>query len=196
MIFTQYIIIFITLQLKITAVEIDDAMLKVATEYFDFVLDDRMKVEIMDGVRFIKDSATCDKRYKVILFDVDSKDTTAGTSCPPKQFLKMSVLKAVATCLTENGLFILNFVSRDESLKQRTKDYLNLVFQSIACYAIQGEVNEIVMCSIKKNDPKEWKNKLKHALVDLNKQAATRKLTSFKEAFDVSTLLEILSMES
>lgn len=171
-------------------------MLKVATEYFSLTLDDRMKVEIADGIRFIKDAATCEKKYKAILFDIDSKDTTIGMSCPPKQFLEMSVLKAVAACLMESGIFILNLVSRDKSLKQKAKDDLNSVFESIAYYAIQDEVNEVLMCSVEKNDPKEWRNRLKLAVTGLSKQAATRKLSSFKEAFDVSTLLESLSMVS
>lgn len=171
-------------------------MLKVATEYFNLVLDDRMKVEIADGIRFIKDAAASGKRYKAILFDIDSKDTTVGMSCPPKQFLEMSLLRAVASCLTENGLFILNLVSRDTGLKQRAKDDLNTVFQSIASYAIQDKVNEIVMCSVEKHDPKEWRDKLGLAIVDLSKQAAARKLSSFKEAFDMSALLESLSAES
>ncbi|XP_011172802.2 eEF1A lysine and N-terminal methyltransferase homolog [Solenopsis invicta] len=183
-------------KLKITAVEIDNAMLKVATEYFNLILDDRMRVEIADGIRYIKDAATSKTKYKAILFDVDSKDTTVGISCPPKQFLEMSVLKAVATCLTENGLFILNLVSRDQSLKQKIKDDLKLVFQSITYHAIQDEINEIVMCSLEKHNLKEWKNRLKLAVVDLNERATARKLSSFKESFEVSKLLESLSVES
>ncbi|XP_011875236.1 PREDICTED: methyltransferase-like protein 13 isoform X2 [Vollenhovia emeryi] len=89
-------------KLKITAVEIDNAMLKVATEYFNLILDERMKVEIADGIQYIKDVAASETKYKAILFDIDSKDTTVGMSCPPKQFLEMPVLKAVATCLTKN----------------------------------------------------------------------------------------------
>jgi len=171
-------------------------MLKVATEYFNLVLDDRMKVEIADGIQFIKDAAANGRKYKAILFDIDSKDTTIGMSCPPKQFLEVSMLKAVAACLAENGLFILNLVSRDASLKQKAKDDLNSVFQSIACYAVQDKVNEVVMCTTEKHDLKEWNNKLRLAIVDLNKQAAARKLSSFQEAFDMSALLESLSTES
>lgn len=171
-------------------------ILKVATEYFNLILDDRMKVEIADGIRFVKDAAASKKKYKAILFDINSKDTTIGMSFPPKQFLEMPVLKAVVSCLTENGLFILNLVSRDESLKQKAMDDLNTVFQSTTSYPIQDEVNEIVMCSIKKEDPKEWKNKLRLAVISLNKQAAARKLSSFKEASKVSMLLEKLSTET
>lgn len=171
-------------------------MLKVATEYFNLILDDRMKVEIADGIQFIKDAMAHEKKYKAVLFDIDSKDTTVGMSCPPKQFLEMSVLKAVASCLLENGLFILNLVSRDKSLKQKAKDDLASVFQSITCYTIQDEVNEIVMCAVEKHDLKEWRNKIRLAFIDLNKQATARKLSSFKEAFDTSTLLKSLSIES
>jgi len=71
-----------------------------------------------------------------------------------------------------------------------------MIFQSTASYPIQGEVNEIVMCSIEKHDPKEWRNRLRLAVINLNKQAAARKLSSFKEASEVSILLESLSTES
>lgn len=171
-------------------------MLKIATEYFDLTLDDNMKVEIIDGIQFIKDVAICGRKYKAILFDIDSKDTSIGMSCPPKQFLDISILKAVATCLTENGVFIMNLVSRDQTLKQKAKDDLNSVFESIASYAIQDEVNEIVISCMKKNNSKEWEDKFRVAMIDLNEQATTRKLFSFKDAFDISTILETLSLKS
>ncbi|XP_014472422.1 PREDICTED: methyltransferase-like protein 13 isoform X2 [Dinoponera quadriceps] len=182
-------------KLKITAVEIDDAMLEVATKYFNLILDDRMKVEIADGIEFIRYSIRCKKKYKAILFDIDNKDTTVGMSCPPREFLDSTQLEAVANLLTEDGIFILNLVSRDLDLKNKAKRALRLAFQSITCYAIQGEVNEIIMCSLEKKDKKEWGDILKLAVANLNKQAAARKLSSFEEAFDVSALLESLSKE-
>ncbi|KAL0107161.1 hypothetical protein PUN28_015585 [Cardiocondyla obscurior] len=183
-------------KLKITAVEIDVVMLKVATEYFNLVLDERMKVEIADGIQYIKDIAASETKYKAILFDIDSKDTTVGMSCPPKQFLEIPLLKAVAACLKTNGLFILNLVSRDKNLKEKAKDDLKSVFQSISCFSIQDEINEIVMCSTEKQNQKEWKNRLKLSITDLSKQASARKLFSFKESLDISSLLESLSVES
>lgn len=41
--------------------------------------------------------------FKAILFDVDSKDSTVGMSCPPVQFLEQDVLSTVQSCIRENG---------------------------------------------------------------------------------------------
>ena len=40
------------------------------------------------------------------MFDVDSKDSTIGMSCPPKEFVEIEFLHKVAKCLTEKGMSI------------------------------------------------------------------------------------------
>ncbi|CAK9813196.1 eEF1A lysine and N-terminal methyltransferase homolog [Anthophora plagiata] len=183
-------------ELKILAVEIDETMLKVATDYFGLILDNRMKVEIADGIQFIKESAANEKKYKAILFDVDSKDTTVGISCPPKQFLEMSVIKSVAKCLTYDGIYILNLVSRDQNIKKKVKSDLRSIFKSIACYSVQDEVNEVIICSVNETDSAEWKDKLQTAALILKEQVSTRRLLSNADMFDLSSFMENLSIES
>jgi len=46
-----------TFQVRITAVDIDPAMLEVATGYFDLVQDERLDVYIRDGIQFIEQAA-------------------------------------------------------------------------------------------------------------------------------------------
>lgn len=168
-------------------------MLKVATDYFGLTLDTRMNVEISDGVQFIKEYVVTGKKFKAILFDVDSKDTTVGISCPPKQFLEMSVIKSVSECLTNDGVFILNLVSRDQTIKKKVKNDLKSIFNCIACYSVQDEVNEIILCSTSENDSAEWKNKLKAAATTLSCQVSARKLLSNADIFDLSSFLENLN---
>ncbi|KAK9301521.1 hypothetical protein QLX08_006146 [Tetragonisca angustula] len=182
-------------KLRITAVEIDETVLKLAIDYFGLILDNRMKVEIADGIQVIKDSASNDKKYKAILFDIDNKDTTVGMSCPPKQFLEISVIKSVAKCLTSDGLFILNLVSRDESIKKTVKNDLKSIFQSLACYYVQDEVNEVIICSLNEIDDIEWKHILQKAISVLSEQMSTRKLLSDTNMFELSTLMESLHVE-
>lgn len=182
-------------KLRITAVEIDEKMLKVATDYFGLILDNRMKVEIADGIQIIKDSTSNGKRYKAILFDVDSKDNTVGMSCPPKQFLEMPIIKSVAECLMNDGFFILNLVSRDGNIKQKVKNDLKSVFQSMACYSVQDEVNEVVICSLNEIDDIEWKHIFKNSVTTLNEQISMRKLLSDTNMYDLSSLMGNLSIE-
>ncbi|XP_043510386.1 eEF1A lysine and N-terminal methyltransferase homolog [Frieseomelitta varia] len=182
-------------KLRITAVELDEEMLKIATDFFGLILDNRMKVEIADGIQVIKDSASNDKKYKAILFDIDSKDTTVGMSCPPKQFLEMPVIESVVKCLASDGLFILNLVSRDESIKKTVKNDLKSIFHSLACYSVQNEVNEVIICSLNEIDDIEWKHILQKAVSVLIEQMSTRKLLNDTKMFELSTLMESLHVE-
>lgn len=93
----------------ITAVDIDPAMLQVATNYFGLVVDDRMDVVIEDGLKFLNKAANNGKSYKAVLFDVDSKDTSLGMSCPPKMFLDKTVMENVKKCIGDKGKFSVTF---------------------------------------------------------------------------------------
>lgn len=42
-------------------------------------------------------------KYQAILFDVDSKDSSMGVSCPPMSFLQYDLLATVAECLDDSG---------------------------------------------------------------------------------------------
>lgn len=97
---------FIFRNVVLTAVDIDAAMLTLATNYFGLVQDDKLKVVIDDGLVFLDNAATAGKKYHAILFDVDSKDATVGMSCPPSQFLDKSVIDNVKTCLGTTGLLL------------------------------------------------------------------------------------------
>ncbi|RZC40643.1 Methyltransf 25, and/or Spermine synth domain containing protein [Asbolus verrucosus] len=78
---------------KITAVDIDPEMLKVATDWFGLSQSDSLKVVVKDGVQYLEEAAKNNEHFDAILFDVDSKDSTMGLSCPPKQFLENSVIE-------------------------------------------------------------------------------------------------------
>jgi spermidine synthase len=43
----------------------------------------------------------------VIMFDVDSKDSTVGMSCPPSAFVETSFLEKVRNLLTPKGMLTL-----------------------------------------------------------------------------------------
>ncbi|RLU27174.1 hypothetical protein DMN91_000974 [Ooceraea biroi] len=171
-----FLFAFLRVYLKITAVEIDNAILTIATRYFNFVTNDKVKVEIADGIQFVKDAATSGKKYKAILCDMDNKDSSIGMSFPPKEFLEMSVLRAVASSLTQDGLFILNLVTTDRSLKEKATDDLESVFEPILEYNLNS-ANAVVVCSAEKYNIKEWRNKFKNAIVDFDKLAIARKLS-------------------
>ncbi|KAG7228850.1 hypothetical protein INR49_008628 [Caranx melampygus] len=81
------------------------------------------------------------------MFDVDNKDSTVGMSCPPAAFVETPILKKVCSLLTPRGIFILNLVCRDSALRKSVLQRVSDVFPSILSRKIEGEVNEVLLCS-------------------------------------------------
>ncbi|KAG8555837.1 hypothetical protein GDO81_017834 [Engystomops pustulosus] len=132
---------------QVEAVEIDSAVLDVACRWFGFSLDDRLKVHLADGLVHINDLAGKGKSlYDVVMFDVDSKDSSLGMSCPPPAFVEKPFLQKVHRILKDNGIFILNLVCRDPDLKGKVIKTIHEVFPLIYVQKIEDEVNEILFC--------------------------------------------------
>ncbi|XP_062306207.1 eEF1A lysine and N-terminal methyltransferase [Osmerus eperlanus] len=133
---------------SVEVVELDPAILEVAQGWFGFRPDDRLKVTLGDGLEHIRtlerDGArSCD----VVMFDVDSKDSTLGMSCPPPAFVETSFLEKVRNLLTPRGVFMLNLVCRDSALRKSVLERVRGVFPSVLSRGIEGEVNEVLLCS-------------------------------------------------
>lgn len=132
---------------KITAVDIDEAILDIAKTYFGLPSNDNLEVTVSDGLEYLKATKSNKKKFNAILFDVDSKDSSLGISCPPKQFIEEATLATVKECLHEGGIFVLNLVCRDDTLKATIIETLSKMFPSAISYKLEDEVNEVVYCS-------------------------------------------------
>jgi spermidine synthase len=167
-------------ELKMTVVEIDPEIVKVAKEYFGLVEEkNRMDVIVDDGLLFLKNKS---QKYHSIIFDVDSKDQSLGISCPPKEFLEKDILTAVEQSLAPNGIFIINFVCRDESTRNDILKSLKNIFPSVYSYNLDEDVNEIFYCF--KTELKNYREKFTNA---------GKKLKSLKrDLIDVTELFEKL----
>ncbi|KAM5148382.1 eEF1A lysine and N-terminal methyltransferase isoform 2-T2 [Mantella aurantiaca] len=132
---------------RVEAIELDPSVLEVASSWFGFSQDERMKVHLADGLVHIKDLADKEKAvHDVVMFDVDSKDTSLGMSCPPPAFVEKSFLQKVHKILKNDGVFILNLVCRDAALKRKVMSVIHEVFPLIYAQKIEDEVNEILFC--------------------------------------------------
>lgn len=69
-------------------------------------------------------------------------------SCPPKEFLEPSILQYVANLLHPNGLFVLNLVLRNKSLRPNILNSLNATFKLVTDHQVDGDLNEIFMCTV------------------------------------------------
>ncbi|XP_059608675.1 eEF1A lysine and N-terminal methyltransferase homolog [Phlebotomus argentipes] len=134
------------LKSRITAVEIDAEMLQVATKFFGLEQSDSLRVVIDDGLNFLRDIEARQEMYDAILFDVDGKDPTVGMSCPPVDFVSDATLQLVRKSLTPDGMFVLNLVCRDESVREAVVKRLKSVFRSVCRYKLETDLNEILYC--------------------------------------------------
>ncbi|XP_060803281.1 eEF1A lysine and N-terminal methyltransferase homolog [Amyelois transitella] len=162
--------------LKVTAVDIDPVMLDVARDHFELKVDDRLMVQIKDGLDFLRDEARNGHKYESVMFDMDSKDSTLGLSCPPKQFLDNDVLEDVRTILTDDGHFIVNLVCRNEALHSSIIKMMKPHFKHIMTATLTEDVNEILIATNGKNVYKM--DALEDAVKRLNAAARESKLVA------------------
>uniref|UniRef100_A0A3Q3VYE2 eEF1A lysine and N-terminal methyltransferase n=1 Tax=Mola mola TaxID=94237 RepID=A0A3Q3VYE2_MOLML len=132
----------------VEVIEIDPVVMEVAKEWFGFRPDDRLTVTLGDGLERISALEKEGGRlFDVVMFDVDNKDSTMGMSGPPAEFVESLILKKVSNLLTPKGIFILNLVCRNLALRKSVLERINAVFPTIFSKKIEGDVNEVLLCS-------------------------------------------------
>ncbi|XP_047469133.1 eEF1A lysine and N-terminal methyltransferase-like [Penaeus chinensis] len=179
-------------KVTLTAVELDPSMVEVAKEWFGFVPDSRLKVEVGDGLDYIAKKAEEGTKFSVVLFDVDSKDSSVGMSCPPRDFVERSFLEKVASCLTDGGLLILNLVCRDEKLKAAVISDIKALFPSVLCQQIPEEVNCILFCSLSSQQA-NLKSDFEKGLREINKSLKQYQKTK-EDVINTSEVCQNLSI--
>ncbi|KAH8325691.1 hypothetical protein KR067_004465 [Drosophila pandora] len=180
---------------RITAVEIDPIMLEVAEQYFELKQDKRFHVVIDDGLAFVERCRNEDIHFDAVLFDVDSKDLSLGMSCPPQSFLANDILQHIKEIIGPKGLFMLNLVCRDESLRSSAMEGLQKVFPAVCSYKLDEDINEVVYCA---NDEKyktveQWKKQFGTAGRGLNSAVKEQKL-ALDDALEVADFLSELKI--
>ncbi|XP_034565871.1 eEF1A lysine and N-terminal methyltransferase [Notolabrus celidotus] len=181
---------------SVEVVELDPVVLDVAKEWFGFKPDDRLTVTLGDGLERITALQEEGARlFDVVMFDVDNKDSSLGMSCPPAAFVETSVLQKVCSLLTPRGMFTLNLVCRDCALRKSVLERVSAVFPTVFSRRIDGEVNEVLLCSPGKSesDAAGVLPSLRQAGESL--QAALRAGTSRTPHIDVTELLKDLKIE-
>uniref|UniRef100_A0AAG5D7L7 eEF1A lysine and N-terminal methyltransferase homolog n=1 Tax=Anopheles atroparvus TaxID=41427 RepID=A0AAG5D7L7_ANOAO len=180
----------------ITAVEIDPEIERIAVKYFGLTLDSRLRVVIDDGIRFLAEEATRGTHCSAILFDVDSKDPSVGMSCPPAAFVERHVLANVRQLVGNEGLFVLNLVCRNDTLRETTVASLRQSFKYVLSYKLEEDVNEVFYCTDNERlqDAEHWQQELRAAADDVNKLARKEKLTHEQELIDLSDFVNALKI--
>ena len=176
---------------NIHVVELDPAIVRVATDQFSFHLDDRLTVSTCDGIAFINETK---EHFSLIMLDVDSKDISSGMSCPPPAFLEPAFLASMARVLGEDGTLVLNLVCRDSILRAGLMSSLSAVWSTIISYKLEEEVNEVLFCSnSQKLRTSESKQKVSTAFKLVNDHV--KKVTKVQEdLIDLEDSLKLLKV--
>ncbi|KAL1491714.1 hypothetical protein ABEB36_012271 [Hypothenemus hampei] len=132
---------------EIMAVDIDPEMLKIATQWFGFKPDDHLKAKIQDGLEFIQNLHKEGAQTDAILCDVDNKNLDMGMSCPPKEFLAQEILIMVSNLIGNKGVFVVNIVLRDVTLRSGILKNFKEIFKKVISYKLTEDLNEVFICT-------------------------------------------------
>lgn len=145
--------------LHIEVVELDPTILDLARNYFGFCEDEHLKVHIKNGIHFIQEAAysaamprsdkkctsgTTTSMVDILIIDVDSSDSSSGLTCPASDFVEESFLKTGKDSLSENGLFVINLVSRSVAIKEMVVSRMKDVFTHLFSLQLEEDVNEVL----------------------------------------------------
>ncbi|MED6130775.1 hypothetical protein PIB30_003795 [Stylosanthes scabra] len=159
--------------LEMEAVELDPTVVDIAKGYFGLVEDNRLKVHVADGIQFVREitssaagqiqengtnsgymespsngSSTSHAnlgagKVDIIIVDVDSSDPSSAMACPAPDFVDESFLETVKDKLSDQGLFIVNLVSRSQTIKDMVLLKMKKVFGHLFCLQLDEDVNEV-----------------------------------------------------
>ncbi|CAJ1939114.1 unnamed protein product [Sphenostylis stenocarpa] len=82
-------------------------------------------------------------KVDIIIVDVDSSDQSSGLTCPAPDFLDDSFLETVKDKLSDNGLFVVNLVSRSRAIKDMALSKMKKVFSHVYCLQLDDDVNDV-----------------------------------------------------
>ncbi|KAL8042298.1 hypothetical protein ABFX02_09G042000 [Erythranthe guttata] len=141
--------------LNIEVIEIDQVVVDVAKEHFGFKEDERLRVRIADGIEFVREKADCEaaRKLDILIVDADSPYKSSPLSCPSEDFVEESFLQNSKNSLSEEGLFVINVVSRSSPTKVAVRSSLKKVFGKGVLYLQLDDDDDEVMFALKNDSP-------------------------------------------
>eukprot|EP00941_MAST-03F_sp_MAST-3F-sp1_P001429 g1429.t1 len=120
--------------MEIDTVELDNTVVDVAKEYFDFNTE-KINSYVEDGIKFVNDKAKENqKKWDVIMIDVSDGSSTAvanGMTAPTPSFIDQDWLVNVKSILHEHGVLAINVCCRSEALYKTALESVKKVFKVV-----------------------------------------------------------------
>ncbi|VDK43569.1 unnamed protein product [Anisakis simplex] len=138
---------------SITAVELDEEVLKIANRWFALPSTEnnkRLLVVIDDALHFLDQTKEDVKAHKMEPFDVLLVDLAGAVhepdlSCPPREFLSDTALSGMSEILSDNGVMALNLVTRDADVSAIAKRQVRQYFPRIYVHSSDEDINEVII---------------------------------------------------
>lgn len=109
-------------QIEVEAVEIDPAVVELATTYFEIDALPRFTIHLEDAAAFL---SCCTSRYGIVILDTYVGETFPN-QCATKEFIK-----DIRKCLLEDGVLAVNWLSGDSQLQEDLLKNLKSVFGQV-----------------------------------------------------------------
>jgi spermidine synthase len=121
--------------------EIDEAVLNVAEEYFDFEQTDLIKVDIGDGRVYVKRAALRNEVFDLVIIDAFNGEYI------PEHLMTEEFLEEIKLLLPEDGMLVANTFSTSRLYDAESQTYHN-VFGEIINLRMSNTGNRIIMASM------------------------------------------------
>jgi len=126
---------------QIDTVEIDDAVVRVAKQFFFFEENENMKVYIDDGRPFIKRASIRKQKYDYIILDAFSGDYI------PEHMLTEEFLEEVKSIMTDDGVLVANTFSTSRLYDHESVTYQR-VFGEFYNFRLPTSGNRIIIAQL------------------------------------------------
>ena len=126
---------------QIDTIEIDDAVVRVAKQFFFFEENENMKVYVDDGRPFIKRASIKKQKYDYIVLDAFSGDYI------PEHMLTQEFLEEVKSIMTEGGVLVANTFSTSRLYDHESVTYQR-VFGEFYNFRLPTSGNRIIIAQL------------------------------------------------
>lgn len=126
--------------LTMDLVEIDEAVVRVAKEYFSFEESPRTTVHIMDGRVFVRRALLQDRQYDLIILDAFTGDYI------PEHLMTREFLVDVRSLLTPGGVVVANTFTGSRLYDHESQTY-RVVFGDFLNFKLRGSGNRVIVAS-------------------------------------------------
>lgn len=121
--------------------ELDEAVLQVAEDYFDFEQTDKIQVDIGDGRVYVKRAGLRGEKFDLVIIDAFNGEYI------PEHLMTEEFLEEVKTLLPDDGMLVANTFSSSRLYDAESQTYHN-VFGEIINLRMPNTGNRIIIASM------------------------------------------------